>query len=209
LKNSFTIYVRNLINRFFTILLNYKLNVVIGYNTYINNVIFSYDNVIHDNCFISNCKIGQKTYISSNSKIKNCIIGSFCSIGQEVHIGLPKHPINEFISTHPYIYTTYNLIQNKSNFITNSSTIIGNDVWIGNRVTIIGDIEIGNGAIIAAGSIVTKNVLPYSIVGGVPAKHLKFRFDEDRITKIEEMNWWNWTDADIAKNTIFFKLDNI
>ena len=209
MKNSFTIYVRNLINRIFTILFNYKLNVVIGYNSYINNVIFSYDNVIHDNCCIINCKIGQKTYISSNSKIKNCIIGSFCSIGQEVHIGLPKHPINEFISTHPFIYTTYYLIHNKSNFVTNSSTIIGNDVWIGNRVTFIGDIEIGNGAIIAAGSIVTKNVLPYSIVGGVPAKLIKFRFDEDRITKIEEMNWWNWTDADITKNINYFKLDDI
>ena len=66
-----------------------------------------------------------------------------------------------------------------------------------------------NGSIIAAGSIVTKNVLPYSIVVGVPAQLIKFRYDEDRITKIEEMNWWNWTVADIAKNINYFKLDDI
>ena len=208
MKNSFTIYARNILNRIYIVCLNYKLNVIIGYNSYIKNVIFSFDNVIHDNCHIIKCKIGKKTYISSNSIIKNCIIGSFCSIGKEVHIGLPKHPINEFISSHPFIYTTYNLIHNKSNFITNTSTIIGNDVWIGNRVTIIGDIEIGNGAIIAAGSIVTKNVLPYSIVGGVPAKLIKFRFDEDRITKIDEMNWWNWEDDDILNNIDDFKLND-
>lgn len=180
---------------------------IVGFNSYISNVVFLGDNIIHDNCSVINCSIGRKTYISSNSMIKNCEVGSFCSIGKFSIIGLSKHPISQFISTHPFIYSSYNEFYSKSNFVTSDATLIGNDVWIGDRVTIIGGIEIGNGAIVAAGSIVTKSVLPYSIVGGVPAKHIRFRFDENKIRKFEEMNWWNWKDVDILNQIDNFKID--
>lgn len=91
------------------------------------------------------------------------------------------------------------MIHDKSNFISNSSIIIGNDVLISDRVTIIWNIEIG--AIIADGPVVTKNVLPYPIVGRVPTKIIKNRFDENTIIKIEEMNLLN---DDIVKKYRYF-----
>lgn len=75
---------------------------------------------------------------------------------------------------------------------------IGNDVWVGANSIILRGVKIGNGAIIAAGAVVTKNVKPYEIVGGVPAKHIKFRFEEKIINKLEELRWWEYG-ADIMK----------
>ncbi len=81
---------------------------------------------------------------------------------------------------------------------------IGNDVWIGANVIITPGIKIGNGAIIAAGAIVTEDVPPYAIVGGVPAKVIKYRFDENMITKLEQICWWNWPIEKIKDNLMFF-----
>ena len=83
---------------------------------------------------------------------------------------------------------------------------IGNDVWIGHNVIIVGQVVIGNGAILAAGSVITKDVLPYSIVAGVPAKLIKKRFSDSIIKEIEALQWWNMSALELEKERpLFFK----
>lgn len=84
-------------------------------------------------------------------------------------------------------------------------TVIGNDVWIGEKSIILPGVEIGDGAIIAAGSVVTKNVEPYSIVGGIPAKLIKYRFNKDTIKKLISIKWWDWSDTDIFNATKYLE----
>ena len=83
--------------------------------------------------------------------------------------------------------------------------VIGNDVWIGSKATVFGGVKVGNGAVIAAGAVVTKDVPPYAIAGGVPAHIIRYRFDEDKINRLEEIAWWNWDDDKIKRNKAFFK----
>jgi hypothetical protein len=80
--------------------------------------------------------------------------------------------------------------------------IIGNDVWIGAKSTIMSGVKIGHGAIVAAGAVVTKDVQPYSVVGGNPAKHIKFRFDEKQIEKLLEISWWDWEESKIKEEAM-------
>jgi acetyltransferase-like isoleucine patch superfamily enzyme len=164
-------------------------------NSYITSSKIGKKVVISESSKIYNTTVGNYTYFGSNCSIVNSEIGSFCSIASEVVINPGKHPTNLF-STHPISY------KNKSNYLYYNEfpkVEIGNDVWIGIRSIIMGGIKIGNGAIIAAGSVVTKDVEAYSIVGGIPAKFIKFRLSEKDRIKIPESNWWNKNLNDINK----------
>ncbi|MGC8479398.1 MAG: CatB-related O-acetyltransferase [Candidatus Micrarchaeia archaeon] len=77
---------------------------------------------------------------------------------------------------------------------------IGNDVWIGDNVIIIGTVKVGNGSVIGAGAVVTHNVEPYEVVAGNPQKHIKYRFDKNSIDKLNEVEWWDWSDKKIKTN---------
>lgn len=179
------------------------------------NSSFGNDVYIGRNVILRNSSIDNNSYVSDNSKIINTKIGKFCSIGPNVKIILGKHPI-DFVSTHPSFYSKnkpFKVYADKDFVMEYETVVLGNDVWIGDNVIIPNGIKIGNGAVIAAGAIVTKDVEPYSIVGGIPAKIIKYRFDKSTINKIEESNWWNWTETDFFKNyksfqdiELFFKL---
>lgn len=117
-------------------------------------------------------------------------VGKYCSIGKAVRVFTQNHPTNE-VSTHPYFYEAqFGVIEQDA--LVPAVTEIGHDVWIGHAAILLpGCKQVGNGAIIGAGAIVTKDVPPYAIVAGNPAKLIKYRFDEATITRLEAMCWWD------------------
>lgn len=130
-----------------------------------------------------NCKVGAHSYIISGL-IKNAHIGKYCSIAANINIGADRHPTN-WLSTHPFQYNE------TDKFSSLEITTIGNDVWIGANVVIQTGIKIGDGAIIGSSAVVTKDVPPYAIVAGVPAKIIRYRFSDDIIDKLLELQWWD------------------
>lgn len=156
---------------------------------------------------LGNCKIGRYSYIGIDSDFSNTTIGSFCSIGPEVLCGLGDHPIN-YISTYPGFYSNQASgsywFGHVHDFEEQQNTIIESDVWIGARAIIKGGLHIGTGAIIGAGAVVTKNVPPYAIVGGIPAKILKYRFDENLISQLIESKWWERNELTLKKLSKYF-----
>lgn len=142
--------------------------------------------------------IGDCSYVSFNSRLVNVSMGRFCSIGPEVQIGLAPHPSRTFVSTYPAFYSDSNdgcprRFRNGRTFDdTVPRTTVGSDVWIGANVIIPGGIGIGHGAIIAAGSVVVKDVMPYAVVGGNPAGLIKYRFTEAQIATLLDISWWDW-----------------
>jgi acetyltransferase-like isoleucine patch superfamily enzyme len=177
------------------------------------------NNAVGNRTIILKCEVGKGTYFGNNCNFTDTKIGNFCSIGNRVEVTAAQHPIREFISTSPLFYTTRN--QCKSyikrekfpNFKylegTKYKAVIGNDVWIGNNVIIIGGIRISDGAVVAAGAVVTKNVEPYEIVGGVPAKHISYRFDSKTIETLIQIQWWKKSDEWLSENAELFSNINL
>lgn len=170
-------------------------------------------NVIHRGVTFHG-KMGYGSYIGPESNI-NATIGKFCSIGSHVNIISGTHPSVNFVSTHPCFYSTKKqagfTYMDKDIFkeeITVDSeghvVEIGNDVWIGTNVLILPGIHIGDGSIIAAGSVVTQDVQPYTIVGGVPAKIIRKRFSEEQINYLLAIQWWNQPLDWIKNNAKYF-----
>lgn len=157
---------------------------------------------------IINSTVGKYSYFAG-AKVGNASIGSFCSIGPGVRVGgMGNHPVN-MISTHPAFYSNLNQsgesFTDKSYFDEFLRTKIGNDVWIGANAVILDGVTVGNGVIIAACSVVTKNVPDYAVVGGVPAKVLKYRFSPDEINELNEMKWWSMDDVFFRKHATIFR----
>ena len=150
--------------------------------------------------------LGNYSYISNDSCLVNVRVGSFCSIGANVQIGLAPHPSRVFISTYPAFYSDQNMgcpLSFRNNKIYDDSipkTRIASDVWMGSNIIIPGGINIGTGAIIAAGSVVVKDVPPYAVVGGNPAKLIRYRFTEQNIQMLLTSEWWHWPIEKIIKN---------
>jgi virginiamycin A acetyltransferase len=136
-------------------------------------------------------KIGDHSYVNQGSAIGSGVIGRFCSIGYHCQIGMPEHP-TDFASTSPFTYGRRNVFGEPSAWNDISRPpLIGNDVWIGSMAQILQGVEVGDGAIIAAGAVVTRSVAPYAIVGGVPGRVLRFRFDQIRIDALLRLRWWD------------------
>ncbi|GAD09167.1 acetyltransferase [Gluconobacter frateurii NBRC 103465] len=121
-------------------------------------------------------------------------IGDYCSIGPNVTIALGNHRA-DLVTTYPFKTLSQfwpKAEDGEGDHSSKGDVVIGNDVWIGSGATILSGVTIGDGAIVAAGAVVTKNVAPYGIVGGNPAKLIKFRFSESIITRLLALAWWNW-----------------
>lgn len=157
---------------------------------------------INSGATIVDSMIGRYSYTCYDDEIVNCEIGQFCSISDEVVIGGAEHPM-EWVSTSPVFQNVKHSGPKrkfaKFDFEGIKSTIIGNDVWIGKRAIIKAGVRIGDGAVVGSGSVVTKDVPPYAIVGGVPAKIIRFRFDDDIIKELLQSEWWKLPDEMIEK----------
>jgi virginiamycin A acetyltransferase len=159
--------------------------------------------------YIGAKKIGRYSFIGLNSYVDKSTesIGRFCSIAMSAKISMKNHPM-DWISSHPFTYhKSYGFVHDNFTIpgLTDKKTKIGHDVWIGTNVTILAGVTIGNGAILGANSLVTKDVEPYSIVSGSPAQHIRFRFDPDTVRRINDSAWWNWEDEQLKKNLNLFR----
>lgn len=133
--------------------------------------------------------IGFRSYINPYSQIRHTQIGRYTSIADGVILSPNKHPARWF-STHPELVVKSTTSDAEA--VGDLRITVGNDVWIGARAIIMGGVQIGDGAIIAAGAVVTKNVEPYQIVGGVPARLIGYRFQDFVIEKLKKIYWYNY-----------------
>jgi len=141
-------------------------------------------------------------FLSSDVGADRLIIGSFCSIGTGaafIMAGNQGHR-TDWISTFPFHYWPDGpgFANAPDAFQPAGNTVIGNDVWIGSEAMIMAGVSVGHGAVIAARSVVTKDVEPYAIVGGNPAQTIRSRFSDKEISMLLEISWWDWTDTHFA-----------
>lgn len=173
-------------------------------------------NAVFEKTEFTNSFIGYGSYIANNSVIRKTKIGKFCAIGDNVRTYLGLHPADTYVSIHPAffspakqagftfvkkaVFKEHRYVDKENKYVVE----IGNDVWIGNNVMIMDGITISHGAIVAAGAVVTKNVPPYAVVGGVPAKLMKYRVTEDQIDFLLKLNWWDKEVSWLKKNAHLF-----
>lgn len=168
-----------------------------GFSRGVQNVTFEGKNAVPDRCnFSGKINIGYATTLGYNNLLSGTItIGKYCQLGADVAIHATNHPIH-----HLTTYINSNLFDGElKQFKEENKITIGHDVWVGHNVIIVGNVTIGNGAILAAGSVITKDVEPFTIVAGVPAKPIKKRFPDAIISEIETLQWWNLPEDELAK----------
>jgi hypothetical protein len=168
-----------------------------------NNVEFEEKVNVAHHAELADCKIGKRTSVGRYTKIRNAEIGRYCSISWDVSIGAMGHPMDA-VSTHAFTFRKKFGLCDKDYYMRHEKVIIGNDVWIGCNVVIMPGIKIEDGAVIGSGGIVTKNVKPYEIVAGIPAKHIRFRFTDEIICRLLQLKWWEWDDKLIKENISLF-----
>lgn len=161
---------------------------------------------------LDNSHVGKYSRIRTGTQLANTTVGNYTSIARGTVTGPGAHPMN---------YLTPNAIFYKKGFVgwhddwcepidfdEAKPITIGNDVWIGMHCIIMDGVAIGDGAVVAAGAVVTKDVPPFAVVGGVPAKVLKYRFTDDVIERLQEIQWWNLPDEEITRVKDLFHIPN-
>lgn len=198
----------------------FKKNIKINFNIKVTGSKLNGNNSISSNTIFTNSLLGYGSYIGANCIFNRAVVGKYCSIGNNVTVITGQHPVKKIVSTHPAFFSllkqanfTY-VSEQKFNEIKyfdiekKNTILIENDVWIGNDVSIMSGIKIGNGAIIGTKSLITKDVEPYSIVGGVPARKIGQRFKDAEITILLETKWWEKEEEWIKNNIhLFFDIE--
>lgn len=177
---------------------------------------FEGNNYVGNLSNIHNSEVGKMSYFNSNCTILYTKIGRYCSIAGNVKTIVGSHPVNSWVSTHPVFYAVNNCCQksytdknlyDEYKYVDEEKRFmieIGNDVWIGTGAMISGGVTVGDGAVVLAGAVVTKDVEPYSIVGGVPAKTLGKRFSDEEIEFLLKLKWWEKDEKWIEENSPLF-----
>ncbi len=173
---------------------NRGLHLTVGYMADLTGSTFGKYNTFYRDSMARDCQFGDFVYVGDGSILNHVTVGKFCSIGPSVKIGPGMHP-TRFVSTFPAFYSMGEQCRisfaDREYFDADRRVMIGNDVWIGANAIIMNGVTIGDGAVVAAGAVVTKDVQPYTIVGGVPAILIKNRFDEDTIHFLQNLRWWD------------------
>lgn len=207
----------NVLKKYFSLYNLKKKDIYIRSNVNFNKTKFEGKNKIGRDTDIAESTIGFGTYIGDDCYLRQTKIGRFCSIGSWVRIISGNHPLT-YVTTHPIAFDnslkklglnspkTIPFIHNP--YVSENYYVeIGNDVWVGQGVSILNGVKIGDGAVLAAGAVILKDVPPYSIVGGVPGKIIKMRFDDNTIQDLLEIKFWN-KDLSWIKNNAD-KLSNV
>ena len=159
---------------------------------------FEADVTLFEHSRLLESRIGAHSYIGASTMMAHTSVGRFCSIGSGCRFGMGRHP-TEFVSTHPIFYSTERhtgtTFADRPYFNEHAPVRVGHDVWIGANAILLDGVDIGHGAIVAAGAVVAHDVAPYAIVGGVPAEVIRFRFDTATIEALLASRWW---DRDVA-----------
>ncbi len=163
-------------------------------------------------CKVFHSSLGAYSYIGRGTQLIHANVGKFCSISGNVVIGMGHHTLSN-LSTSPLFTEKHNgtghsWTDNES-LMPYKPVTIGNDVWVGTRAMVLGGVTIGDGAVVGAGAIVTKDIPPYAIVAGVPAKVIRYRFEADVIAKLLDIKWWKLPDELLKDNITLFQSDSI
>jgi acetyltransferase-like isoleucine patch superfamily enzyme len=157
--------------------------------------------------------IGDHTYgkprVISWAEGTSLRIGKYCSISTHVIIFLGSEHRTDWVSTYPFPFLWKEARSIKGHPFSKGDVTIGNDVTIGYNVTILSGVSIGDGAAIGTGSVVTKDIPPYAIAAGNPARVLRYRFDEETIRKLLQIKWWDWSDEKVKENVHLICSDSI
>ncbi|SCB24774.1 DapH/DapD/GlmU-related protein [Rhizobium multihospitium] len=159
-------------------------------------------------------EIGDFSYLGPRCIVGDATIGKFCAIAAEVRIGAPNHPMDR-PSMHRFTYCpeyyAAGAVRDHAFFDQRKEdrAVIGNDVWIGHGVIVLPGVKVGDGAVLAAGAVVTKDVQPYTIVGGIPAKFIRERFTRTIAERLASIAWWNWPFETIMERLADFQSSDI
>ena len=186
------------ISKLFAMAWQYPLRLTngISFRAWIVDSIIEKTARVQAQCKVRYSTIERYTYIGAGSSVTHANIGSFCSIAADATIGGGGHDLAA-VSTSPVFCEGKNIFGTnfaKNKFNPYKKTTIGNDVWIAGRAIILQGVTIGNGAVVGAGAVVTKDVPPYAIVAGNPARIIRYRFPDDTIQSLYEIAWWSWDD---------------
>ena len=178
-------------------------------------------NFIGKGTTLTNTDMGFGSYISVNGDLSNAKVGKYCSIGPNLSSVGGNHPLKEYVSIHPAFYAVNNgagftyidkaeasSLYEENKYVDEKKGYfyeIGNDVWIGANVSICQGVHISDGAVIGAGALVNKDVEPYAIYAGVPAKKIGMRFSDSEISKLLEIKWWDKDESWIKDNAASFR----
>jgi len=185
-----------------------KGNPKLGARSIVSDVYLNGEFECGDNCRLFDCtligsiRLGRYSRISGPntdivSQINTVSIGSFCSIARNVSIQEFDHNIKSISSS--FISTNYFGLCKNSNIVSKGSVQIGNDVWIGTKSIILGGVRLGDGVVVAANSVVTKSFPPYAIVAGTPAKIISYRFEQNIVKRLLDLQWWSFSDSLLHK----------